>query len=281
MEFGEVFHLLSFANIFDGLASDGAHREGGPSAGVTIEFGEDNAGDADFAVESLGDGDGLLTGGGVGDEEGLTGVEEFVKGLEFVEEVGVEFLAAGGVEDDDGAVLIFGPFDSAFGDFDEVFFSFFGGEDWDIDLLGELGQLVDGSGAVEVEGNEEGASAFFLQAKGELGGSGGFTGTVEAAKEDVSRRIEIDGGLVATEEFGEFVLEDFDDLLAGFDRFEDVGTVGFFLNAGDEVFDDTEFDIGFQESKADVAEGVSDVLFGDFPDTPEVPEGFVEAVSEI
>ena len=54
-----------------------------------------------------------------------------------------------------------------------------------------------------------------------------------------------------------------------------------FLNAGDEVFDDAEFDISFEEGKADVAEGVGDVLFGDFSDTPEVPESFVEAVSEI
>jgi hypothetical protein len=87
--------------------------------------------------------------------------------------------------------------------------------------------------------------------------------------------------LIAAEEVGEFVLENFDDLLAGFDRLQDVGALGFFFNAGDEIFDNAEFDIGLEEGEADIAKGVGDVLFGDFSDTPEVPEGFVEAVSEV
>ena len=53
VEFGEVFHLLAFTDVFDGLAGDGAHGEGSSASGVTIEFGEDEAGDADFAVEGL------------------------------------------------------------------------------------------------------------------------------------------------------------------------------------------------------------------------------------
>ena len=159
----------------------------------------------------------MLTGGGVGDEEGLAGVEEFVEGLEFVEEIGVEFLATSGVEDDDGAVLFFGPLDGAFGGFDEIGFARLGGEDGDADLLGELRKLVDGGGPVEIERDEEGAAAFFLEAEGKFGCGGGFTGTVESAEEDVSGRVEIDGGLVAAEEGGEFVLEDFDNLFAGFD----------------------------------------------------------------
>jgi len=87
--------------------------------------------------------------------------------------------------------------------------------------------------------------------------------------------------LVTSKEGGEFVLEDFDDLLARFDGFEDVGSLGFVFDVGDEFFDDAEFDVSFEKSKADVAEGVCDVLFGDFSDAPEVPEGFIEAVSEI
>lgn len=222
-----------------------------------------------------------MTGGGVCDEEGLAGVEEFVEGLEFVEEVGVEFLSAGGVEDHDGAVLVLGPMDGLLGDFDEIGFAGFRGEDGDADLLGELGELVDRGGPVEIERDQEGAAAFFFKAQGELGGGGGFTGSVETAEEDVSGSIQVDGGLVAAEEGGEFVLEDFDNLLAGFDGLENVCALGLFLDVVDEVFDDAEFDIGFEKGQADVAEGVGDILFGDFSDTPEVPEGFVEAVSEI
>ena len=60
----------------------------------------------------------------------------------------------------------------------------------------------------------------------------------------MSGRVKIDGGLIAAKEFGEFVLEDFDDLFTRFDRFQDVCALGFFLNAGDEIFYDTEFNVG-------------------------------------
>ena len=86
--------------------------------------------------------------------------------------------------------------------------------------------------------------------------------------------------MVSAEECGEFVLEDLDDLFAGFDGFEDIDAHGFFLHAGDEVFGDAEFDVGFEEGDADFAEGVGDVLFGDAAYAAEVAEGFVEAVGE-
>jgi len=86
VELGEVFDFFTFANVFDGLAGDGAHGEGGTTTGVTIELSEDEAGDSDGGVKGLGDGDGLLAGGGVRDEEGFAGFEEMVEFLELVEE---------------------------------------------------------------------------------------------------------------------------------------------------------------------------------------------------
>jgi hypothetical protein len=281
MEFGEVFHFLTFTNIFDGLAGDGTHGEGGATAGITIELGEDEAIDPDFLIEGLGDGDGLLTGGGVGDEKSLAGFEEFVEVLEFGEEGIVEFLATGGVEDDDGVILVPGPLDGFLGDFDEVGVSGIGKEAGDSDLLGKFGELVDGCGTVEVECHQEGATSFFFEAKSKFGGGGGFTGTVEAAEKDVTRRVEIDGRLVAAEEFGEFVLENFNDLFAWFHGLEDLGSLGLDADVGDKLFDDSEFDICLKKRETNFAQGVGDVFFGDFSDTPEVPEGFVEAVSEI
>jgi len=229
----------------------------------------------------LGDGDGLLTGGRVGDEESFAGFEEFVESFEFVEEGGVEFLATSGVEDDDGVVLVFGPLDGLLGNFDKILVAGLGKEAGDADLLGELGELVDGGRTVEVERDEKRAAAFFLESEGEFGGGGGFAGTVEAAEEDVTRRVEIDGGLVAAEECSEFILEDLNDLLARLHRLKNVGALGFNGDLGDELFDDTEFDIGFEKRETNFAEGIRDIFFGDFSDTPEVPEGFVEAVSEI
>ena len=161
VEFGEVFHFFAFTNVFDGLAGDGAHGEGGSASCVTIELGEDEAGDADFFIKGLCDADGLLSGGGVGNEEGFSGFEEFVEIFEFAEELGVEFLATCGVEDDDGAVLVFAPLEGVFGNFDEIFFVRFWGVAGDFDLLGEFGELVDRGGAVKVECDEEGACLLY------------------------------------------------------------------------------------------------------------------------
>ena len=79
---------------------------------------------------------------------------------------------------------------------------------------------------------------------------------------------------------GELVVEDLDDLFAGFDRLEHVLAHGLFLHLGDEVLGDAEFDIGLQQGDADFAQGVGDVFFRDAAHAAEVAEGFVEAVGE-
>ncbi len=139
-------------------------------------------------------------------------------------------------------------------------------------MLGELGQLVDGRRSIEVERDEKGTTAFFLEAERELGGGGGFTGTVEAAEEDVSGGVEIDGGLVAAEEVGELVLEDFDDLLAGFDRLKNVGALSLNADVCDELLDDAEFDIRLEQGEPNFAQRVGDILLRDLSDTTQVAE---------
>ena len=192
----------------------------------------------------------------------------------------VDFLAAGGVEDEDGALLFLGPDERVFGDLDDIGFAGFRRVAGDVDLFGEHGELVDGGGAIEVAGDEQRAAAFFFQAVRELGGGGGFAGAVEAADEDAGGRIEIERGLVAAEQCGELVVEDLDDLLAGFDRLEHVLAEGLFLHLGDEVLGDAEFDVGLQQGDADFAEGVGDVFFRNAAHAAEVAEGLVEAVGE-
>lgn len=200
--------------------------------------------------------------------------------FEFDDELVIEFLAACGVEDEDAGVFCFGPAECVFGDFYEVSFAACGGVAGDVGLFGEGGELLDGGGAVEVDGDEGGAAAFFFQAVGEFGGGCGFSGAVEAAEENAGGGIEVERGGIAAEELGEFVVEDFDDLFARFDGFEDIDAEGFFFDAGDEIFGDGELDVGFEESDADFAQGIGDVGFGDAAYAAEVAEGFIEGVSE-
>ena len=193
----------------------------------------------------------------------------------------VDFLAAGGIENDDGGVAGFVGLEGLLGDFDEVLFAGFGSEDGDFALLAEHGELLDGGGAVEVAGDEEGFAAVFLEAAGELGGGGGLTGTVQSAEKNVGGRIEVEGALVATEEDGELVVEDFDNLFTRLNRLEDVFPLCFFAHGLDELFGDREFDIGFEKGEPDLAHGIEDVLFGDFGGSSEAAERLVEGVGEI
>jgi hypothetical protein len=97
----------------------------------------------------------------------------------------------------------------------------------------------------------------------------------------VSGGVEIERGLVATEKGGELVMENFDDLLAGFDGLEDFLALCFFAHGFDEAFRDREFDIGLKKGEADFTESIVDVFLGDLSAAGEIAEGLVEGVAEI
>jgi hypothetical protein len=149
-----------------------------------------------------------------------------------------------------------------------------------VDLFRERRELVDGGGAVEVAGDEQRPAAFLFQAVGELGGSRRLARAVQSTDQDAGGRVEVEWLLVAAKQAGEFVVEDFDDLLARFDRLEDFGAERLVLHLGDEILGDAEFDVGFEQGDADFAQRVGDVLFGDVAESAEFAERVVEAVGE-
>ena len=86
--------------------------------------------------------------------------------------------------------------------------------------------------------------------------------------------------MISAEKFGQFVVENFDDLFAGLDRLEDILAHRLFLHLGDEVLGNGEFHIGLKQRNADVAQCVGDVFFRDAAHAAKIAEGFVEAVGE-
>ena len=74
-------------------------------------------------------------------------------------------MAAGGVKNNDGAILFLSPFDSAFGCLDEIGFAWIGSKYGNIDLFGKLRELVDRCGTIKIKCNKEGAPALFFEAK--------------------------------------------------------------------------------------------------------------------
>jgi hypothetical protein len=74
----------------------------------------------------------------------------------------------------------------------------------------------------------------------------------------------------------EFVVDEFDDLLAGLDTEKDFLADRFVFDALNEIASDLEIDVGFKEGQPDFSEGIADVLLGDFAETPQVFEGFLK-----
>ena len=83
-------------------------------------------------------------------------------------------------------------------------------------------------------------------------------------------------GVGRAEQIDEFIVDDFDDLLAGMDALDDFLAEGLGFDAVDEIAGDLEIDIGFEKSHTDLAEGVRDIGLGDFTEAAQVLEGVLE-----
>ncbi len=74
-------------------------------------------------------------------------------------------------------------------------------------------------------------------------------------------------------------MDDFNDLLGGGEGGGDLFADGAGADVVDELGDDGEVDVGFEEGEANLAEGVGDVLVGDGALTAEGLEGSLEFVA--
>ena len=74
----------------------------------------------------------------------------------------------------------------------------------------------------------------------------------------------------------QLVADDLDDLLGGRERGEHFGADGFGADVLDELADDVEVDVGFEQGDADFAQGFGDVFFGERALAAEVLEGALQ-----
>ena len=161
-------HLLAKADKADRLAGDGAHGQGRAAATVTVHPGEDDAGDADLAVEFGGDVHRVLAGQAVDDQKRLARGDGIADRLHLVHQDFVDVQASGSVEHVDVIAaerrLLFG----APGDLHRGF-ALDDGQGIDADLGAEDGKLFHRGGTVGVERRHQDALAvLFRQALGEL-----------------------------------------------------------------------------------------------------------------
>jgi hypothetical protein len=239
-------------------------------------------------MELLGDADRLLTGGGIADQEDLLGAEQFLKVNEFPDERVVDLTAAGGVVNLDIAPLGLAPGEGSAGCGQDILFRGIGTEDRYLDLLPQGGELLDGGGTDQIEGDQQGGARGLslegaeetgvLEETGELGRGGGFAGAVEADYENSGRLTEIDRGGIPTEECRQLILEDFDDLLTRGDALEDLLAQRALLDLVDELLGHGEVDVGVEQGEAYLPQRIGDVRLGEPSMTTEALESLLEFV---
>lgn len=275
----QAVEVFADAEVFDGHAGNAADADGGAAAGIAIQFGEGQAGEGHGGAEALGYVDGFLADHRVDDEEGFGGGDVLLDGFEFGHEGVIQLAAPGGIQNDDGvaaeeAFFLSGLGQLGWGDIRLV-------EDFDADFLAEGLKLLDGGGAVGVGGGEEDALALAAQEFGEFGGGGGFAGALQADEHKKARLGAVEGERGDRAEGGdEFLMDDFDDLLGGVEGGGDFVADGASPDALDEVLDDAEVDIGFEEGQAHFAQGGIDLGFAEAGAAAQVFEDLAEALGE-
>jgi hypothetical protein len=87
-------------------------------------------------------------------------------------------------------------------------------------------------------------------------------------------------GAAFAQQFGQLVVDDLDDLLAGRDSLEDILAHALGLHALGELADDLEVHVGSQEGGTHLLEGLRDVFLREFAEATEIAERVRELVGE-
>jgi|HubBroStandDraft_6_1064221.scaffolds.fasta_scaffold21839_2 hypothetical protein len=282
----EGFVFFADTDELDGLAGDVTDGECGAAAGVAVHLGEHNAGESELLVELVGGADRVLSGHGVGDEEDLLRVQDLLQRLHFVHELLVDVQTAGGVNDEyvtavaDGVASGFLHQALDVGGVGLADFSFV---EMGLDGMGDDFELLARGGTIDVNRDEHGTVSTLLEPVGEFAGGRGLAGTLQASHEDDGGRLrsELELGGVFAEDGDQLAVNDLDDLLGGRERSHDFLAERLLADVLDELLDDVEVNVGFEQRHADFFERVADVFFGEGTLAAEVFESALELICKI
>ena len=257
MEDLNLVQLLAHAHKLDGLAGDRLDGEGRAAPGVAVQLGEHHAADVQGVVEGLGGVHRVLANHGVHHQENFGGVDGGLDGPKLIHQLLVHVEPAGGVQKDHVVAVLEGVLHRGLGDVHGINLPHL--EDGDVQLLAHHFQLLDGGGAVDVAGHQQGALAVLLFHKArQLGHVGGLAGALKAHHHHNGGGLGGDGqlGAGAAHELGELLVDDFDNHLGRGEGLQHVGPHRLLRHLGDELLDHLVADVGLQQSQADFPHGL-------------------------
>ncbi len=261
----EGFHLVDFfadTDHLDRAAGDLTHRKGGTTARITINTGQNDTGDADLVGKFLGNVDRVLTGHRIGNQKGLDRVDGITDLGDFAHQFHVDMQTTGGIKNDRVIAFLAAGIHRTFGNRNR-FLAHDDRQNAKTVIVGQHFQLLLGGRTIDIKRcQKDFLVALFGQVQRDLGGTGGFTRTLQTDHQDRNRRggSEIDF-LAFTQHVFQFVMDDLDDHLARRDRAQNIGTNCTFGGVGDKGFNDRKCDVRLKQGDAYFAHGLLDVGF--------------------
>ena len=277
-EGAELIQLFPLTGKFDGLARYGTHGKSRAPAGIAVQLGQDDARHVHGTVKGLGHIHGLLSRGGIRHQERFPRRKEGVQLAQLVYQGFIHLLTSRRVKNHDGSVLGPGPFQSLARHGHHVPAAWCGLINGHSYLFRQRRQLVHGGGTHQVAGHQQGAAPLVLQAEGQLRAGRGLAGAVQPHHHDSGRVRQIQPHGVPAQQGGDFITENFDDLLSGLDGFEHFLPHRPFLHAADEFPGHAKLHVRLQQSQPDVAQGVCNIFLGNFAQAAQPPERVIQFI---
>ena len=232
----EVLELLAVGREHDRPAGDLRDRQRGTTAGVAVELGQHDAGEADAVEERLRGGDRVLADHRVDDEQDLVGLDGVADVGGLLHQLGVDAEAAGGVDDDDVVELLAWRARStsratATGSPTPLPGS--GANTATPARSPTTWSWVTALGRCRSAATSSGWWPWLVQPAGELAGERRLAGALQAGEHDHGRRGlgEPQPAGLAAEDRDELLVDDLDDLLRRVERLRDLGAPGALLDA--------------------------------------------------
>ena len=218
VELVQRLHLLARADELDRLVHHAADRERRTAARIAVELGEHHAVDVQALVEGLRRVHRVLTGHGVHHEERLLRVDRLLDRGDLVHHLLIDRQAAGGIDDHGREAVLLRVRDRVLRDAHRILVLALAVH-FDLQLLAQRFQLVDGRGTVHVGGGEQHALALFADVVGQFAAEGGLTRPLQAAHQH-HRGVaaQVDARVLPAHQLGQLVVRDLGEQLAGAQR---------------------------------------------------------------
>ena len=257
IELLEIFQPLAAADKRNRHADDRHDRQRRAAARIAVELAQDDAADAEPAVELARALDGVLPCHRVGDVQQIRGLRRVANRLELGHQLVVDVQAACRVDDDDVVAEVRGFGDRALRARDGIHLPRrIVHADAETRLLRDDVQLLNRRRPLHVGRHEQCVLALLGQPLRELARGRRLARALQAQQQDHARPLvrRLQSAFGIAEERDHFVADDLDDLLRRRQAPEHILPQRAIAHAVDERLDDLEIDVGFEQREANLAE---------------------------